>query len=56
MHGQVRFRQARPRAHPLRSVRSGARQLGAIAGELLALTSLMLALAAGLMTLTGVLG
>lgn len=53
MQAQIRFRQARPRLHPIQQIRQGARQLGAIAGELLALTSLVMALATGLVTLTG---
>jgi hypothetical protein len=52
----ARLRQARPRAHPLDSLRFCARHLGAVAGELLALTSLVVALGAGLMTLGGLLG
>jgi len=52
----VRLRQARPRAHRFDSIRFCARYLGAVAGELLALTSLVVALGAGLMTLSGLLG
>ena len=54
MQATVRIRQARPRAHRRESFCQRARQLGAVAGELLALASLGLALAAGLMLLTGV--
>lgn len=50
------IRQARPRARRRESFRQHARQLGAVAGELLALASLTVALAAGLMILTGFLG
>lgn len=52
----LRPSQARPRAHRLASLRQHAQQLGAVAGELLALASLGLALAAGLVVLTGFLG
>jgi hypothetical protein len=56
MQVAIRIRQARSRAHRRESLRQHARQAGAVAGELLALASLTVALAAGLMVLTGLLG
>lgn len=56
MQATLRIRQARSRAHPRESLRHHARQLGAVAGELLALASLAVALTAGLMLLTGLVG
>jgi hypothetical protein len=56
MQVALRFRQARLRADRRESLRQHARRFGAVAGELLALASLGLALAAGLMLLTGLLG
>lgn len=56
MQAIVRFRQARPKGHLRESFRQHTQQVGAVAGELLALASLGLALAAGLMLLTGLLG
>lgn len=52
----IRPRQARPRGHLRSSLRQHARQLRAVAGELLALVSLSAALMAGLAVLVGVLG
>jgi hypothetical protein len=52
----LRVRQARLRAHRGEFFRQHARHLGAVAGELLALASLTVALAAGLAVLAGLLG
>lgn len=52
----LRIRQARPRAYRRESFRQHARQLGMVAGELVALASLAAALAAGLLVLTGLPG
>lgn len=49
----VRISQARPRGYRLDTFRLHARQLVAVAGELLALASLTVALAAGMMMLAG---
>ncbi len=56
MQATFRIRQARPRAHRRESLRQRLRQMGAVAGELLALASLTVALAAGLLVLTGMPG
>ncbi|NBB92244.1 MAG: hypothetical protein GVY32_03650 [Gammaproteobacteria bacterium] len=55
MQAALRIRQARPRADHQEILRRSVRQLGAFAGELLALASLAAGLAAGLLALTGLL-
>jgi len=52
----LRTRQARPRADLRAAIRQHARQLGVVAGEVMALVSLAAAVAAGLLVLTGLLG
>ncbi|HSH26879.1 MAG TPA: hypothetical protein VK972_03780 [Wenzhouxiangella sp.] len=56
MQVALRVQQARPRVHRRESFRQHVRQLGMVAGELVALASLAVALAAGLTVLTGLLG
>lgn len=56
MQATLANRQARPRFHRRESLRQCRRQLIAVSGELLALASLTVALAAGLTVLAGVLG
>lgn len=56
MQATIANRQARPRIHFRTTLRQCTRQLMAISGELLALASLTVALAAGLTVLAGVLG
>lgn len=56
MQTTLAIRQARPRAHPRKSICHGVRQLGAIAGELLALASLAAAMGTALLLLTGLIG
>jgi len=56
MQATLRIRQARPRAHRLDRLRRSARQLGHVAGELLALAGLVTALATGLLALVGLSG
>lgn len=56
MQATLRICQARTRAHRRESLRQHIRQMGALAGELLALASLTVALAAGFLVLTGLPG
>jgi len=53
MQATLRIRQARPRVHLRESLIQRIRQVGALAGELLALASLTVSLGAGLLVLTG---
>lgn len=56
MQVALRTCQARPRTRRLASARQNVRYMAAVAGELLALASLGVALASGLLLLTGLLG
>lgn len=56
MQATIANRQARPRIHFRKSLRQYTRQLMAISGELLALASLTVAMAAGIMILAGLVG
>jgi len=56
MQGTLGIRQARSRAHRRQFLRAGARHFAAVAGELLALASLTIALGAGFFLLTGLMG
>lgn len=56
MQAAIRFNQARSRTRRRDFFRHQARQLGALAGELLALASLALALTTGMMLVSGLVG
>ncbi|MDZ7789443.1 MAG: hypothetical protein U5L08_02940 [Xanthomonadales bacterium] len=56
MQAAIRIRQARPRVRRRESLRQRIRQMGAVAGELLALASLTMALTTGFLVLTGLPG
>ena len=54
MQATIRINQARPRIYRRELLRHHARQLGTLAGEILALASLTLALVAGMMIVAGI--